>query len=121
MMETMRRLVHTALGLTLGALPAQAWQDDPFSGDEDWEKRGVEATWGDDAPGDEVVPRALLPIEGAPYSRPDAMQFPVSAASLVIGIAVGGEARAYPVSMLGGPQREIINDRLGAEPFAVNW
>ena len=40
---------------------------------------------------------------------------------LVIGVTVGKEARAYPVNMLTGPQREILNDRLGGKAVAATW
>lgn len=37
----------------------------------------------------------------------------------VIGVKVGGEARAYPVGFLNG--REVVNDSLGAGPITVTW
>jgi hypothetical protein len=37
----------------------------------------------------------------------------------VIGVNVGGEARAYPVEFLNG--REVVNDSLGGGPIAVTW
>lgn len=40
---------------------------------------------------------------------------------LVLGIELGGETRAYPLNMLSGPIREILNDTLGGEPIAVTW
>ena len=40
---------------------------------------------------------------------------------LVIGLVVGEQAFAYPINMLGGPQREIVNDEYGGVPFCVNW
>ena len=42
-------------------------------------------------------------------------------AELVLGVSVGGEARAYPINMLTGPSREIINDRLGGGDIAATW
>jgi len=45
----------------------------------------------------------------------------VNAAELVLGVVVGGEARAYPINMLTGPEREIINDRLGGRSIAATW
>ena len=32
-----------------------------------------------------------------------------------------GQARAYPINMLTGPSREIINDVLGGVPIAATW
>lgn len=40
---------------------------------------------------------------------------------LVIGVAVNGAARAYPINQLTGPNREIINDVLGGTAIAATW
>lgn len=40
---------------------------------------------------------------------------------LVLGVEIEGDARAYPINMLTGPQREIINDKLGGEAIAATW
>ena len=40
---------------------------------------------------------------------------------LVIGLALNGQARAYPINMLTGPSREIINDTIGGTPIAATW
>ena len=40
---------------------------------------------------------------------------------LVLGVKVNGESRAYPINMLTGPIREIINDELGGEAIAATW
>ena len=56
-------------------------------------------------------------------------EFPVVAASeielseneLVLGVEMNGEARAYPINMLTGPRREIINDTLGGVAIAATW
>jgi hypothetical protein len=40
---------------------------------------------------------------------------------LIIGVTVGKEARAYPINMLTGPQREILNDTLGGKAIAATW
>jgi len=37
----------------------------------------------------------------------------------VIGIHLGGEARAYPLSVMGG--HELVNDVCGGLPVAVSW
>jgi hypothetical protein len=42
-------------------------------------------------------------------------------AELVLGVTVGDESRAYPINMLTGPQREILNDTLGGEAIAATW
>jgi hypothetical protein len=40
---------------------------------------------------------------------------------LVIGVTVSKESRAYPVNMLTGPQREILNDTLDGKAIAATW
>lgn len=40
---------------------------------------------------------------------------------LVIGVAIDGEARAYPLNVLTGPEREIFNDHLAGRPIAATW
>lgn len=40
---------------------------------------------------------------------------------LVLGVEVNGVARAYPINMLTGPEREIINDELGGKAIAATW
>jgi hypothetical protein len=40
---------------------------------------------------------------------------------LVIGVQIGDSARAYPINMLTGPTREIVNDRLGGRDIAATW
>jgi hypothetical protein len=41
----------------------------------------------------------------------------------VIGVSIGGEARAYPLTMLfgGGGIFELLNDTCGGEPIAASW
>ena len=40
---------------------------------------------------------------------------------LVIAVEVNGQARAYPINMLTGPAREIINDELAGIAIASTW
>ena len=37
----------------------------------------------------------------------------------VIGIVIGKEAKAYPISVMG--VHELANDKCGGEPIAVSW
>jgi len=39
----------------------------------------------------------------------------------VLGVTVNGQSRAYPINMLSGPTREIINDDLGGIAIAATW
>ena len=45
----------------------------------------------------------------------------VSDDDLVVGVVINGEARAYPLNMMTGPQREIFNDVLGGKEIAATW
>ncbi len=40
---------------------------------------------------------------------------------LVLGVAIGDQARAYPIDMMTGPSREIFNDTLAGRPIAATW
>jgi len=63
--------------------------------------------------------------------QPPITDFPVVSATvakarlredeLVLGVEVGGETRAYPLNMLNGPMREILNDTLGGRAIAATW
>lgn len=38
---------------------------------------------------------------------------------LVMGVAIGDQAKAYPIAILNG--REMVNDGNGAVPILVTW
>jgi hypothetical protein len=62
----------------------------------------------------------MRPIMDAPFLAAD-MATRVNDADLVLGVVVGDAARAYPINMLTGPSREIINDTLGGRAIAATW
>ena len=68
----------------------------------------------------QVVP-AVRAITDAPISKPSSASNKIGESDLVIGLVVGESARAYPINMLTGPQREIINDELGGRSIAATW
>lgn len=45
----------------------------------------------------------------------------VNPADLVIGVVHNGKARAYPINILVGPSREILNDTMAGVPIAATW
>ncbi len=45
----------------------------------------------------------------------------IGASELVLGVSIGDQSRAYPINMLTGPRREIINDELGGQAIAATW
>jgi hypothetical protein len=40
---------------------------------------------------------------------------------LVLGIELDGEARAYPVNQLSGPENEVVNDIVAGRPIVLAW
>lgn len=60
-------------------------------------------------------------ITNAPVVSSTAIGDRVTDSELILGIELNGESRAYPINMLTGPQREIINDRLGGRALAATW
>lgn len=67
------------------------------------------------------VVREFPAIKDVPIIRADQVKRQVSASELVLGVVVNDQARAYPINMLTGPSREIINDKLGGRAIAATW
>ena len=65
--------------------------------------------------GKDAIP-AILEPEFVSMSEADQWMSPREG---VLGVSIGGEDRAYPVSMLS--RHEIVNDVVGGEPVAVTW
>ena len=61
------------------------------------------------------------PIVNAPFIKAGDVVDQVRPEELVLGIVIAGEARAYPINMLVGPEREIINDTVGGRAIAATW
>lgn len=68
-----------------------------------------------------VVVERFEPITNAPIIPGRKVEAQVTDGELVLGVVLNGEARAYPINMLTGPEREIINDTLGGRPIAATW
>lgn len=67
-----------------------------------------------------AVPRDAFPVFTNPRLTPaDEVGDDLRAADRVIGVFVGGEARAYPVAVMG--IHELGNDVCGGVPIAVSW
>ena len=72
----------------------------------------------------EYRPRRLIRDPIRPITNPKivaAAESDLQDNELVIGVVVNNEARAYPINQLTGPQREIINDKLGNTAIAATW
>jgi hypothetical protein len=63
-------------------------------------------------------PRDGIPALDFPPAVP-AVESPWSDEELVIGVAVGGAARAYPIGLL--VWHELVNDRIGGIPILVSY
>jgi hypothetical protein len=80
---------------------------------------GIATAWGF---GMEGIRRDSFPVFNNPAmisareAEAKGMVFPRDA---VIGVALNGEAKAYPISIMG--YHELGNDTLGGVPIAVSW
>lgn len=68
----------------------------------------------------QVVP-PFPAITNAPVVKVSEVGDGIHGDELVLGVEIEGEQRAYPINMLTGPSREIINDRIGKTDFAATW
>jgi len=67
---------------------------------------------------DRVLPRDAI----APVYRPrfvSAAQARLRPTELVLGVAINGESRAYPITVLNS--REMVNDVVGGVPILATW
>jgi len=60
---------------------------------------------------------AIRPIYDPTFRSADETSWPDN--TLVVGLEINGDARAYPVSFLH--RREIVNDHVGKTPVLVTW
>ncbi len=74
---------------------------------------------------EEFRPQKLLeplpPLTEFPVKKVSDVGTDLNPSELVIGLTVGKESRAYPINMLTGPRREILNDTLGGKSIAATW
>lgn len=68
-----------------------------------------------------LIPKPFPAIKNAPSVEADDPSNDVRDDELVLGVQIGKQARAYPINMLNGPRREIINDKLGNRDIAATW
>lgn len=66
-----------------------------------------------------VVKRVFEAITEIPLVSPS--ESDLADNELVLGVVVDGMSRAYPINMLTGPSREILNDSLGGRAIAATW
>lgn len=68
-----------------------------------------------------VVDHPLPAIKDARYFRASRVDGRLKADELVLGVEIADQSRAYPLNMLTGPDREIINDTLSGRSIAATW
>ena len=111
----------TALAIAISAVFGIAWYayaplgNKPSAGhDRSRQKR-------DDFEPITVIRKPFAVIKDVNFVGGDEASNQVSDATLVLGVELDGTAKAYPIPMLCGPDREIINDRFGDRPIAATW
>lgn len=67
------------------------------------------------------VVRPFPPLTSFPIKPAREAGDALNPSELVLGVTVNRESRAYPINMLTGPEREILNDTLGDLPIAATW
>jgi hypothetical protein len=68
-----------------------------------------------------LLPKAVIPAirEPMPLLVPAAAVKGVRDSDQVLGVAIGGESRAYPIPFLSW--HEIVNDTISGLPIAATW
>ena len=66
-----------------------------------------------------AAPRDAFPVLFDPQLAPADKAKGVRDDEPVIGIAIGAEAKAYPVAIMG--RHELVNDTCGGRPIAASW
>jgi hypothetical protein len=80
--------------------------------------------WAETTPGDFQPQRFLdyqLPITSFPVLSVREADSALNPTERVLGVTVGEESRVYPLSMLAGPHREVVNDTLGGKAITAVW
>lgn len=79
----------------------------------------------DEPEGPFVAERYILPqepITQVPVKPVAEVKDRLKPADLVLGVALGDQARAYPINVVNfHPQRKVLNDVLGGRPLVVTW
>jgi hypothetical protein len=106
-LRTLSATVFVALALPSICIIAEAQSDDRSVADDQFQPKKM------------MSPRKAL--VDAPFIAANEVKDQVGDTELILGVVIQGQARAYPINMLTGPSREIINDRIGETDFAATW
>lgn len=97
------------------------------------DQKNKQASYERDHPYDEISRREFHPLRAAGQfpaiteiptrlvSEVEEDELELRPESLVLGVAINGESRAYPLNQLLNPEREIFNDRLGGKDIMPTW
>ncbi len=109
-------LLLAGCGITTSAPPitqaAPTSESPAFGTSEERATEMPEYTWSQLLSRDAIQPiydPEFIPADGAGYADDE----------LVMGVAIGAEAKAYPVGLLNS--REMVTDELGGTPILVTW
>jgi len=67
---------------------------------------------------EQLIPRGSIPAIDDPQFV-TATEAEIADDAWVLGVAIGGEARAYSLNLLN--RHEVVNDRIGDRPVAAVW
>ncbi len=84
----------------------------------------IDASWRDNADPDFVPRRLMQPLKPITEFKTRSVASALTEMEpneLVLSVSIEGQHRAYPINMLTGPRREIINDNLGGKSIAATW
>jgi hypothetical protein len=109
------------------AVAASTWQDRQFRRKQIADMRELQAKSITEGP---LGPEQFNPVTAV--SRPPLVTgFEILSAGEVAGqidddetvlaVSINGEARAYPINIMTGPDREVFNDTLGGRAIAATW
>lgn len=68
----------------------------------------------------EAVPRMPV-VAGFETLSADEADRRIRGDELVLAVEVNGQARAWPLNVMTGPEREVFNDQLGGRSIAATW
>lgn len=113
-MRAVAAFLIVALTATAAAANPSIWERQGWA-DTDFSKRSIE--WNEIMSGG--PPKDGIPSIDEPQFQPVADETEVKPNEPVIGLEIGGDARAYPLRIL--MWHEIVNDTVGGEPVAVTY
>jgi len=113
-MRAIAAFLFAVVTATIASANPSVWERQGWA-DTDFSKRSIE--WSEILSGG--PPKDGIPSIDDPQFQPVADETDVKPNEPVIGLEIGGDARAYPLRIL--IWHEIVNDTVGGEPVAVTY